>query len=159
KDENGKSATPVYPSSFIPHPSKEALPWWIIGLAGGLLTAWLAPRFFAGRLGLPQAPVEEASSLDKWVYWGITFVPGLVVGLVAGWFLIRPINAALGWLFRGFNSAFDRVTAAYGWTVGSLLRVSVIVLVVYGGLLALTGWRVASAPTGFIPIQDQGYLL
>ena len=34
-----------------------------------------------------------------------------------------------------------------------------LVLVLYGGLLWLTWWRVASAPTGFIPIQDQGYLL
>jgi multidrug efflux pump len=45
------------------------------------------------------------------------------------------------------------------WAIGKLLRLSVIVLVVYVGLLGLTGWRVASAPTGFIPTQDQGYLL
>ncbi len=32
-------------------------------------------------------------------------------------------------------------------------------MVVYVGLLGLTYWRVASAPTGFIPTQDQGYLL
>src|SRR5262249_44363782 len=61
--------------------------------------------------------------------------------------------------FRGFNRLFDGVTAAYGWTVGKLLRLSVIVLVVYAGLLGLTGWRVATTPTGFIPTQDQGYLL
>ena len=69
------------------------------------------------------------------------------------------MNACLGWVFRGFNRLFDKVTAAYGWTVGKLLRVSAIVLVVYVGLLGLTGWRVASAPDGFIPTQDQGYLL
>src|SRR5262249_6509208 len=51
------------------------------------------------------------------------------------------------------------ITAAYGWTVGKLLRLSVIVLVVYVGLLGLTWWRVAAAPTGFIPTQDQGYLV
>jgi multidrug efflux pump len=141
------------------HPKKEALPWWIFGIVGGLLTAGLAPRFLAGHLGLPAAPAEGAGSLQKWLYWGVTFSPGLFVGLVAGWFLIGPVNAALGWFFRGFNRLFDRVTAAYGWTVGKLLRLSVIVLVAYVGLLGLTGWRVASAPTGFIPTQDQGYLL
>src|SRR6202040_3707836 len=26
------------------HPQKEALPWWIFGIAGGFATAWLAPR-------------------------------------------------------------------------------------------------------------------
>ncbi len=31
-------------------PKKEALPWWIFGIVGGLLTVWLAPRVLAGRL-------------------------------------------------------------------------------------------------------------
>ena len=141
------------------HPKKEALPWWIFGIVGALLTAWLAPRFLAGHVGLPAAPAADAGKLQQWMYWGETFSPGLLVGLVAGWFLIGPVNAVLGWFFRGFNRVFDGVTAAYGWTIGKMLRLSVIVLVVYGGLLGLTGWRVASAPTGFIPTQDQGYLL
>ena len=40
-----------------------------------------------------------------------------------------------------------------------LLRVSVIVLVVYGGLLYLTYFSFTRVPTGFIPSQDKGYLL
>ena len=40
-----------------------------------------------------------------------------------------------------------------------LLRVSVIVLVVYGGLLYLTYFGFTRVPTGFIPPQDKGYLL
>src|SRR5262249_44218683 len=31
--------------------------------------------------------------------------------------------------------------------------------VVYAGLIGLTGWKFAHAPTGFIPQQDQGYLI
>ncbi|HEV8060088.1 MAG TPA: efflux RND transporter permease subunit [Gemmataceae bacterium] len=159
KDEGSTSSSPVHPSSLTPHPSKEALPWWIFGIAGGLLTAWLAPHFLAGHLGLPAAPAENASSQQKWLYLGVAFSPGLLIGLVAGWFLIGPVNAVLRWIFGGFNRLFDGITAAYGWTVGKLLRGSVIVLVVYAGLLALTWWRVTSAPTSFIPVQDQGYLL
>jgi multidrug efflux pump len=140
-------------------PQKEALPWWIIGVAGGLVTVWLAPPFLPGHPGLLAAPAEGTSSLQNWLYRGITFTPGLVLGLVAGWFLIGPVNAVLGWIFRGFNHLFDWITAAYGWTVAKLLRLSVIVLVLYGGLLGLTVLRVASAPTGFIPTQDQGYLV
>jgi multidrug efflux pump len=141
------------------HPKKEAFPWWIFGIVGGLLSARLAPSLLAGHLGLPAAPAEGASLLQKWSHWGAWFSPGLVLGLVAGWFLIRPLNAVLGWIFQGFNRLFDRVTAAYGWTVGKLLRISVIVLVVYVGLLGLTWWQVTTAPTGFIPTQDQGYLV
>src|SRR4051812_284373 len=40
-----------------------------------------------------------------------------------------------------------------------LLHVSVIVLVVYGGLLYLTYLGFTKVPTGFIPSQDKGYLL
>ena len=32
-------------------------------------------------------------------------------------------------------------------------------LVAYAGLVALTGWQFSRAPTGFIPEQDQGYLI
>ena len=52
-----------------------------------------------------------------------------------------------------------RATAVYGWTVGKLLRISALVLLVYGGLLGLTVWVFDKAPTGFIPQQDQGRLI
>jgi multidrug efflux pump len=141
------------------HPKKEALPWWFFGIVGGMLTVWVAPRLLAGHPGLLAVPAENASSLQKGLYWAATFTPGLVAGLAVGWFLISPVNTLLGWIFWGFNRLFDGVTAVYGWTVGKLLRLSVIVLVIYAGLLGLTWWRVTSAPTGFIPVQDQGYLL
>ena len=51
------------------------------------------------------------------------------------------------------------MTQLYGWVVGRLLRVAVIVGVVYCGLLFATAWGVTYAPKGFIPTQDQGYLL
>ena len=41
-----------------------------------------------------------------------TSCPGLLTGLVVGWFVIRPVNAVLGWFFRGFNRFFDWLTAA-----------------------------------------------
>ena len=31
--------------------------------------------------------------------------------------------------------------------------------IVYVCLIGLTGWRFAATPTGFIPAQDQGYLI
>jgi multidrug efflux pump len=39
------------------------------------------------------------------------------------------------------------------------LRISAIVLLVYGGLLYLTFWGFTHTPSGFIPTQDKGYLL
>ena len=64
-----------------------------------------------------------------------------------------------GWFFRLFNKGFDLSRNGYTRVVGKLLRISVLVLVVYGGLLYLTVWSFGQLPTGFIPTQDMGYLL
>ncbi|MGZ3382377.1 MAG: efflux RND transporter permease subunit, partial [Isosphaeraceae bacterium] len=146
---------------------REALPWWFIGVLGGILSASLgldlAANLAAGRLGLPQISAgADAGAVPGWLPWAVwvaAFTPGALVGGLAGWFLIGPVNAVLGWLFRGFNRLFDRMTVFYGRLVGSLLRVSLVVLIVYGGLLVLTYWQFIRTPTGFIPQQDKGYLI
>ncbi|MFL5245954.1 MAG: efflux RND transporter permease subunit [Gemmataceae bacterium] len=69
------------------------------------------------------------------------------------------LDSTLGWFFRGFNKFFDWTITGYGRAVGILLRLSVIVLLVYGGLIALTYLGFKVVPTGFIPQQDKGYLV
>src|SRR5262249_30967069 len=69
------------------------------------------------------------------------------------------LDTTLGCFFRLFNWGFGAATGLYVRLVGGLLRVSLIALLVYGGLLVLTYFRFVSAPTGFIPQQDKGYLL
>src|ERR1700751_1457596 len=73
--------------------------------------------------------------------------------------LSRLIDTLLGWFFRLFNRTFDLGIARYGAVVRRLLRVSGLVLVVYIGLLALTGLLFQKVPGGFIPNMDQGYLV
>ena len=121
-----------------------------------------ATHLAASRLGLPQTSAgADAGAVPGWLPWAVwvaAFTPGALVGGLAGWVLIGPVNAVLGWLFRGFNRLFDRMTVFYGRLVGRLLRVSLVVLIVYGGLLVLTYWQFIRTPTGFIPQQDKGYL-
>jgi multidrug efflux pump len=71
----------------------------------------------------------------------------------------QPVNRLLGWSFRAFNRAFDSSIGAYTRGVSGLLSTSIVVVAVYGGLLALTWWGFTTTPTGFIPQQDKGYLL
>jgi multidrug efflux pump len=99
---------------------------------------------------------KSQAVLQPWLVRAVGFTPGLLAGLVLGWFVARPVNAVLRFLFRGFNYLFDRMTAAYGWTVGKSLRLTAVVLAIYGGLLALTYGMIQQAPTGFVPQQDQG---
>ena len=73
--------------------------------------------------------------------------------------MIRPVNWALGHFFQGFNWVFERATRAYGKGVGWCLRLSAIVLLVYVGLIGLTGYGFTRVPAGFIPTQDKGRLV
>ena len=58
----------------------------------------------------------------------------------------RVLNGLLGWFFRLFNRTFDVGGRAYTWGVARLLRVAVLVLVGYGGMLAFTAWWYQGAP-------------
>jgi len=147
------------------HQGKEALPWWFFGILGGLASVWLLAPTLGARLGLTSGEDGEATpgglqaTLLTWAIRLILFLPGAAAGGVLGWIVIRPVNWVLGKIFRGFNWVFDRATALYGRTVGWALRLSVIVILVYVGLLGLTGFGFTRVPTGFIPIQDKGRLV
>src|SRR6185436_14037130 len=81
------------------------------------------------------------------------------IGAFIGGAVALPLNKILGAAFRGFNRAFDLTASAYTWMVGRLLRVSLVVLLLYGGLLYLTYEAFQATPKGFIPTQDKGYLV
>lgn len=69
------------------------------------------------------------------------------------------LNLVLGWFFKLFNWGFSFSSNLYAGLVGWLLRLSFIVLLIYGGLLYATYYGMTSVPTGFVPNQDKGYLL
>src|SRR5690606_29766260 len=54
---------------------------------------------------------------------------------------------------------FDRLGDRYGLLTAKTVRRAAMMLVLYAGLLAITGWRFAATPSGFIPEQDQGALI
>ncbi len=87
---------------------------------------------------------------------------GLGSGLSLWLFLLLtlPIGAAVSAAsFLVFNRVFDLGTWLYTHTVGWVVRLSVVVLIGYGGLVYLTTHLAQEVPKGFIPIQDQGYLV
>ena len=69
--------------------------------------------------------------------------------------LLRPFGA----FARGFNRLFDRLSIGYGALTRRLIRIPVLLLLIYGGLLVATGWTVNSTPTGLIPPLDRGYVI
>lgn len=71
----------------------------------------------------------------------------------------RLFDYLFGWFFKGFNRFFDAFSNGYSRLVGRLIRMTVVVLVLYAGLNGLNILAFEKVPTGFIPQQDQGYLI
>ena len=135
--------------------SPQPLPWLafpVIGAAiGWFLVEPLEPWL---KRALPHLPEAFA----HWIHANTTLslaLAGACVLAVMG-LVLNPI-LAVG--FRWFNRAFNFATNIYTGGVSWLLRASVAVLLIYGGLLGLTWWRFAETPKGFIPSQDMGYLM
>jgi multidrug efflux pump subunit AcrB len=133
----------------------DPLPRLAFAVIGGLMGwAFLSP-WLEGEVG---ALLQGAAHLRQAAGWA-ALAGAVLAGAAAGWVAGPPLNRVLGWSFRAFNRAFDASTALYTRAVGGLLRVSGLVLAVYGGLLLLTYYSFTTTPTGFIPQQDKGYLL
>ena len=119
------------------------------------------------------------------VFLPASFLPGLTGRMYAQFALViaatallsainavtlKPTQSAL-WLrapvppgernafYRAFNAVYDRVEQGYAALVGRMAAHSGVVVATGLALIALAGYGFSRVPTGFIPIEDQGYLL
>ncbi len=69
------------------------------------------------------------------------------------------VDVVFGWFFRLFNRTFDVTSNIYAGIISRLVRVSAVSLILYVGLLGATWYSFGLVPSGFIPPQDQGYLI
>ncbi|MHC2466146.1 efflux RND transporter permease subunit [Bradyrhizobium embrapense] len=131
------------------------------------------------------APIVGITLVLISVFLPAAFLPGLTGRMYAQFALViaatallsavnaatlKPTQCAL-WLrppvppeqrnffYRGFNAVYDRVERGYTRIIGGIAghaRTSVLVALV---LIGIAGYGLSRVPTGFIPIEDQGYLL
>ena len=142
-------AVQIFKNRHHGHDDREALPWWgYVGLLGWASASWLKPIIE------PMLHLAD-EELVSWGVWLLVFLPGAILG----WLIAKWSNRFLSRCFKLFNRGFDWVTRVYGRVVTGMLRVSTLVMLVYGGLLALTYMGLTRTPIGFIPSQDKGYLL
>ncbi|MEH2476132.1 HAE1 family hydrophobic/amphiphilic exporter-1 [Nitrobacteraceae bacterium AZCC 2161] len=119
------------------------------------------------------------------VFLPAAFLPGLTGRIyaqfalvIAATALISAINAATlkptqcalwlrpavppdqrNWFYRGFNAVYGRVERWYGNLIGRLVAHSGVSVIVALILIGIGGYGLSRVPTGFLPIEDQGYLL
>jgi hydrophobe/amphiphile efflux-1 (HAE1) family protein/NodT family efflux transporter outer membrane factor (OMF) lipoprotein len=138
----------------------------IIAIALVLCAVFVPTAFISGLTGqfYKQFAITIAISTVISAFNSLTLSPALCAVLLKGHNepkdrLTKTMDLLLGWIFRPFNRFFDWSAEKYGRSVTGILRKSVVVLVLYGGLLFLTGWSFSKVPTGFVPTQDKQYLV
>jgi len=139
----------------------------IIATALVLLAVFVPTIFITGVSGAfyKQFALTITVSTLISTFNSLTLSPALCALLLDGahhgkkdWFT-RAFDRLLGWFFVRFNRFFERFSNGYARLVGRLIRVVTIVLVVYLCLNGLNLLAFEKVPTGFIPQQDQGYLI
>src|ERR1700757_2716156 len=138
----------------------------VVAIAIVLSAVFIPTAFVSGITGqfYRQFALTIAVSTIISAFNSLTLSPALAALLLKGKgakkdLLTRVFDFGAGWFFRGFNSVFGATTTGYTRVVNRLLRLSAVVLAVYAGLLFLTGYEFKTVPGGFIPTQDQGYVI
>ncbi len=135
----------------------------LIAIALTLVAVFVPTAFISGISGLffSQFAATIAASTVISLFVSLTLSPALCAVLLKpqvghssghrGFGFIRTI-------FGRFNAGFEWLSSGYGKVTSRLVRMTGIVLVVYAGLIGLTGFQIWRMPTGFIPDQDIGFL-
>ncbi|HEY1080656.1 MAG TPA: multidrug efflux RND transporter permease subunit [Prosthecobacter sp.] len=132
-----------------------------------VLTAVFVPTAFMGGITgafYRQFALTIAASTIISAFNSLTLSPALTALMLPPHgakpdILQRIIDFLFGWFFKLFNAFFNGVSNLFGAIVGKLVRVSIVVLIVYAGLVGLAGHLFKATPTGFIPTMDMGYMM
>ncbi len=73
--------------------------------------------------------------------------------------LLRPPPEKKNAFFRGFDALFRKIENGYTNVIKVATRRIAIMLLLALGLASLTGWQFTRLPAGFLPVEDQGYVL
>ena len=61
--------------------------------------------------------------------------------------------------YRGFNAVYGRLEHRYTGLIGRMVAHSGLMAIIALAIIAVAMWGLERVPTGFLPIEDQGYLL
>jgi HAE1 family hydrophobic/amphiphilic exporter-1 len=61
--------------------------------------------------------------------------------------------------YRGFNNVYGRLERGYTRLIGRMVSRSAAMAVLAVAVVAIAGYGLARVPTGFLPIEDQGFMI
>ncbi|WCT74761.1 multidrug efflux RND transporter permease subunit [Sphingomonas naphthae] len=146
------------------HKTMDEVSGALIGIALVLVGVFVPTMFIPGISGqfYKQFALTISSATLISAFVSLTLSPALAA------IILRPQHDATvrpgwrGWPAKaanGFNHGFERLSDRYGKLTARLVRMLAVIGIVYVLLIGIAGWRFYATPTGFIPTQDQGYLI
>jgi multidrug efflux pump len=138
----------------------------VVAIAFGLSAVFIPVAFVSGITGqfYRQFALTISFATLLSAFNSLTLSPALAAlllrprGARQDW-LTRGLNFLLGWFFHLFNKTFDTSNRVYIKVLRKVVRLSAFALIAYLGLCFLAYKGMKLVPTGFIPAQDQGYLI
>src|SRR5205807_708572 len=127
----------------------------VIATALVLAAVFVPVAFFPGTTGrlYQQFALTIAVSMAISAFNALTLTPALSA------LLLGHVEKPKGAFFRVVNRAIDGGTSALVAMLRGLIRVRALVVVVFVALLGATYWIIQRVPTGFVPDEDQGYVM
>lgn len=148
------------------HKTMDEVSGALVAIALVLCGVFIPTAFIPGISGAfyQQFAVTIAGATAVSAFVSLTLSPALAA------LLLRPRShgdqpAPAGWrgwgkrFAGGFNRGFSKLSERYGRLTARTIRSLMFMGVAYLALIAVAGWRFADTPAGFIPAQDQGYLI
>jgi hydrophobe/amphiphile efflux-1 (HAE1) family protein len=132
----------------------------VIAIALVLISVFVPVAFLGGLTGqfYRQFALTLAVSVAISALIALTFTPALCA------LLLKPtaeshFGGILGRFFELFDRGFKRFTARYVGSVGTAIRRSLRSMVIFLILTVAALWLLHARPSGFMPDEDQGYLI
>ncbi|RDS80812.1 multidrug efflux RND transporter permease subunit [Dyella monticola] len=101
-----------------------------------------------------QFALTIAVSMGFSAFLALSFTPALCATI------LKPTHEEKkNFIYRWFNSAFDRITHTYQGHVGGAVRHAPRWMIVFVLIAMLAGFLYTKLPTGFVPNEDQGFAL
>ncbi|HLL54980.1 MAG TPA: efflux RND transporter permease subunit, partial [Myxococcaceae bacterium] len=120
-----------------------------------LVAVFVPVALFPGTTGriYQQFALTLAFAVALSLFNSLTLTPALSA------LLLRPMREQKGWFFRKFDAGMDALYRGYGRVLRALVARRVLVLGGFALSLVATWLVFRAVPTGFIPDEDQGYVI
>ena len=125
----------------------------IIGITLVLMSVFLPSAFMSGITG--QLYQQFALTIAATAFISAINAVTLKPAQCALW--LRPHSGRKNFFTRWFDKVYGWLEAVYAAIVRGVVKVSLVMMLLFAGLMVLTVWWYQRVPTGFIPTEDQGY--